>query len=118
MTLILERLERALPLIAEKEALHVRLKEVNASLERLEEGESIASKSVTKKAQASGKSKRRGKLQAMVIEALRLAGAKGLKVSQIVDETGVPIASLRVWIYTRGKKVVKKISPGVFALKG
>jgi hypothetical protein len=59
----------------------------------------------------------RGSLQKSVLKVLKGVGAMGLVVNELASLAKVKPASLRVWLYTKGKTVagMKKVAPGTFA---
>ena len=121
--LSIKQLEHAVELFKEREALQSKLDDVNHRLQRLENGQvsgDLAQESVNNSAasQKSGKRlRRRRKLQPLILKALSAAGAKGLSVKELSAQIKTSPASVRVWIYTTGKKVVgiKKLAAGIFA---
>jgi hypothetical protein len=64
--------------------------------------------------------KRRGGLSESIIGFLSTKGASGAHVKDIVKAIKAPLASVRVWFYTSGKKYlksreIKKVAPATFA---
>jgi hypothetical protein len=86
-----------------------------------------AATSPTKKAVAvrkAGKrssSRKAGKvapLRVSIPELLSVAGPKGIRVKDIAAKLGISGSRVSVWLGTTGKKLVSKVGPGVYALKG
>ena len=121
--LSLTQLEHIVGLLKEKEALQTKLGDVNRHLQRMESGKGSALSAPeslnrsTRSKRVKKRSRRRGGLHQAVLKALTSAGAKGLTVKQLAVKAKVKQSSLRVWLYTSGKKIVgfKKVSPGIFA---
>ena len=121
--LSLNQLEHIVGLLKEKEGLQAKLDDVNRDLQRLENGEASASNAPenlnrsTRSKRVKKRFRRRGGLQKAVLKALKSAGVKGLTVKQLAVKAKVKQSSLRVWLYTSGKKIVgfKKVAPGIFA---
>ena len=67
-----------------------------------------------KKAKA-GKS---GGLKEKILALLESAGSEGLKVKEIADKLGANPGNISVWFSTTGKKLVTKVEPGRYAVKG
>jgi hypothetical protein len=120
--LSLNQLEQAVHLLKEQEALQSRLDEVNRHLRHLESGKvsgALLKKSVTDSAVSPKPGKRlrrRRKLQPSIFKALSAAGPKGLSVKELAAKIKTSPASVRVWLYTTGKKItgLKKVTPGIF----
>ena len=121
LNLSIKQLEQAVYLLKEREALQSRLDDVNRHLQRLENGRThipIAQDRVKDSVNPPKQGKRRRrKLQPSILKALSVAGAKGLSVKELAAQLKTSPASVRVWLYTTGKKVtsIKKIAPGIFA---
>ena len=121
--LSLKQLGQAIPLLKEREVLRSKLDDVNRRLQHLESGKvsnDLAQESVNDSSafQKSAKRlRRRRKLQPSILKALNAAGAKGLSVNELAAQIKRSPASLRVWLYTTGKKIagIKKVAPGIFA---
>ena len=103
--------------------MQARLDEVNRHLRHLENGKvsgDLAQKSVNDSpaSQKPGKRfRRRRKLQPSILKALSAAGAKGLSVKELAAQIKRSPTSVRVWLYTSGKKIaaIKKVAPGIFS---
>jgi hypothetical protein len=62
----------------------------------------------------------RGELSTRIVEALREAGAGGIKVRDLAKQLGVgDYKKLFIWFSTTGKKnkAIKKLSPGIYGIK-
>ena len=78
-----------------------------------------ALKAPTKPAKA--KKAKRGKsggLKEKILALLDAAGSEGLKVKEIADNLGAKPGNISVWFSTTGKKLVTKVEPGRYAVKG
>lgn len=77
--------------------------------------------SIPKSAKVRSKlGKRRGNLSEKIISFLSAKGETGAHVKEIVKAIKAPLASVRVWFYTSGKKYIKskeikKVAPATFA---
>jgi len=110
-------LEKMLPLIRQKEALLLELAQITRRLEEFETGLSVA-KEMHPTTRTARKGRRKGKTEELVLGALNAAGDHGLSVKEIAEKTRIHTPTLRVWIYTAGKKLgLRKIAPGRFAFK-
>ena len=70
---------------------------------------------------ASRKSNSRRKptpLKARILSLLDEAGSQGMRVRDIAAKLGIAGGNVSVWIGTTGKKLLSKVGPGVYALKG
>ena len=70
---------------------------------------------------AKAKKVRRGKsggLKEKILALLETAGSEGLKVKEIADKLGAKPGNISVWFSTTGKKLVTKVEPGRYAVKG
>lgn len=57
-------------------------------------------------------------LRVRIPEMLGVAGPKGIRVRDIAANLGISSSRAAVWLCTTGKKLVKRVAPGVYALKG
>ena len=64
------------------------------------------------------KGKRPAPLKARILALLKVAGPKGMRVRDIAAKLDLPGGNVSVWISTTGKKLVSKVEPGVYAVKG
>lgn len=59
-----------------------------------------------------------GGLKEKILALLETAGSEGLKVKEIADKLGAKPGNISVWFSTTGKKLVTKVEPGRYAVKG
>jgi len=57
-------------------------------------------------------------LKERIVSLLETAGPKGMRVRDIAARLSLPAASISVWISTTGKKLLNKVEPGVYSVKG
>ena len=74
----------------------------------------IEKKSVRKLKRA--KRGRRGALKGKILEALKAAGSRGIKVTELAERLNVKNQSLHVWFSTTGKTIkgLRRTSPGQY----
>ncbi|MCX6972556.1 MAG: hypothetical protein NTV93_20725 [Verrucomicrobia bacterium] len=81
-----------------------------------------AKKSKGKKAHkakaAKSKVTKSGGLKERILALLHDAGDQGLKVKEIAEKLAAKPGNISVWFSTTGKKLVTKVEPGRFAVKG
>ena len=78
-----------------------------------------ALKAPTKPARAKkAKGGKSGGLKEKILALLETAGSEGLKVKEIADKLGAKPGNISVWFSTTGKKLVTKVEPGRYAVKG
>lgn len=66
---------------------------------------------------ASAKVRKGSPLRKRIAAVLDEAGAKGIRIKDIAAKLNVPSGNISVWMATTGKKVVTKLSTGVYASK-
>ena len=59
-----------------------------------------------------------GGLKEKILALLETAGSEGLKVKEIAGKLGAKPGNISVWFSTTGKKLVTKVEPGRYAVKG
>ena len=59
-----------------------------------------------------------GGLKEKILALLEAAGSDGLKVKEIADKLGAKPGNISVWFSTTGKKLVTKVEPSRYAVKG
>jgi hypothetical protein len=61
---------------------------------------------------------KRGALTASILENLRAAGARGIKIADLADKLGANYKNIYIWFATTGKKHtgIKRIAPATFRL--
>jgi hypothetical protein len=59
-----------------------------------------------------------GGLKERILALLETAGSEGLKVREIAEKLAAKPANISVWFSTTGKKLVTKVEPGRYAVKG
>ena len=109
--------------VQQKEALLAQIAEIDRQLAAIGTGAPEPSQGLRRNPGRPPKSAtavggRRGKVKEQIINALKAAGATGITVPELASQLGMKVANVRAWIYTTGKKVVKPVKRGVFALKG
>jgi hypothetical protein len=109
-------LQRLVHLIRAKEKIQGKLDRINAALNSIETPAGVAK--VSAPTRKGRKSRRHGGLKDAILKQLHAAGKAGLTVKELATGTGASLGSVRVWVYTEGKKAkgLKKIAPGRFAL--
>lgn len=62
---------------------------------------------------------KRGALSASIMEALKEAGAKGIKIADLADKVGGKYKNIYIWFATTGKKnpAIKRIAPATYRLQ-
>jgi DNA invertase Pin-like site-specific DNA recombinase len=112
----LATLEKMLYLIRQRENLLSQINQIDRKLDGLQTSSAIIAEVIPAKVKRQ-KDRRKGKTQNLVFSALKAGASKGLSVAEIAKKTKIHPPTLRVWIYTSGKKLgLRKIAPGRFAL--
>jgi len=73
---------------------------------------------ITVKTNSKKKGKKQSPLKERILVLLNAAGPKGMRVKDIAAKLGLSGGNISVWISTTGKKLVSKVEPGVYAVKG
>jgi len=79
--------------------------------------ESIKPRPAVRSARSKSVRGRRGGMKESILALLSSAGESGMRVKDIAEKLGAPAGNVSVWISTTGKKLVEKLSPGVYAVK-
>jgi len=81
--------------------------------------QAVAAKAPSKPAKAKkAKGGKSGGLKNRILTLLEAAGNEGLRVKEIAAKLGTKPGNISVWFSTTGKKLVTKVEPGRYAVKG
>jgi hypothetical protein len=111
-----------------KEALMVRIQEIDHEMVRLQRGleatSNDAQRAPVKVLRPAAKKRRgrrtqRGELKAKVLTALRVVGQRGMTIGDLSDKLGVKRANLYVWFNGTGRNIreIKKIGQAKYRLQ-
>jgi DNA invertase Pin-like site-specific DNA recombinase len=98
-----QAIKLVIDLLKEKEALAVKISQINRELDAIESGQP---KSFAQKGKPSDKpaKRRRYQIKDSVIKELKAAGETGMGVKEIASKLKVPLANVYSWLGTTGKK--------------
>jgi hypothetical protein len=121
-------LRKLVALSERKEALMVRIQEIDHEMVRLQRGlettSNDADRAPVKVLRPAAKKRRgrrtqRGELKNKVLTALRAAGQRGMTIGDLSDKLGVKRANLYVWFNGTGRNIreIKKIAQAKYRLQ-
>ena len=118
------QLTQLISLVKEKEALQLKLEQVDAALQALETGKSVPKKRGRKPGRPAGatakaKTGKRGKrLKEPLLKELKAAGPTGITVKELSAKLKVKPGNIFSWFYTTGKKIkgIKKVGEAKYAI--
>jgi hypothetical protein len=111
-------LEQLIALTESREALIATLAEVDASIAKIAGGAATPISVAKAKPGRKPRGSKRGAVGAKIIDALKVAGVKGIGVADLAKQLGMKPANVSIWLGTTGKKskLVEKLGRGVYRI--